>query len=190
MVSYYIYLIYFDRDDKLAYIYSADQIIEYYNKYGNINNETQYNDRKYALEFLEICYNLENIDLESQEFINLSWIWGLKDYMNIHDISEPRDCIKWENIWNSELLPSCIFNNEENLHAPYLAAYLNRTITVARFSNAMSALSEYYKNKYPTNAYLLETIWDKSKWIIINKQYCNDIIRSNISNFIRPIDNK
>jgi hemolysin activation/secretion protein len=51
-----------------------------------------------------------------------------------------------------------MFNNEESLHAPYLAAYLNRTITVARFSNAMSAISEYYLNIYPAHSYILNIL--------------------------------
>lgn len=190
IISYFAYMFHFNRNDELAYIYTANDIVEYYKIHGNNIENTQYNDRKYALEFLDICYKLENIDLLSQEFLTLSGIWKLKNYMHINDIWEPKDCIQWELISQSELSPSCIFDNEDSLHAPYLAAYLNGTITIARFSNSMWALYEYNKIKYPANAYILKALWDKSIDVTVNKKYCEDIIKANITDFIKPLDHK
>jgi hypothetical protein len=85
---------FFDRDDKLAYIYTADDIIEYYENNGNNITNTQYNDREYALEFLDSCYKLTSIkDLSSESFMNFSNIKNLKEYMSINNISDPQDCI-------------------------------------------------------------------------------------------------
>jgi hypothetical protein len=112
----------------------------------------------------------------------------LKEYMSINNISDPQDCINGTTIWNSSLKKDCIFYWDDWLHNPYIAGLLNETITIARFKNAMNSLTNFYKNTYPSNAYILEALWQKSLWIDIDIEYCNDLLRNNIEYFIKPFD--
>lgn len=147
---------------------------------------TTLSDKKYAIEFLDFCYQLNDIEsLRSPSFIEMIQIQPLATYMSENNISDPAECMATQYLELDGLKQECTFNEDNGLHNPYLAAYINGTIQDERFLNSLDVFKNFYLDVYPSNAYSIWAVKDKLEWSFNSKQYCNDIVENNYQDFIR-----
>lgn len=146
-------------------------------KLQNNTQTTNYKDKWYALEFLNFCYELADIKkIQSKEFVTLANIQQIQEYMKNNNITEPKECLNWVNLKLDSVRKECIFNNDDGIHIPYIASYINWDITSERFNKSMLVLSEFYLGFYPSNSISLLAVHDKNTWKFTDKSYCDQII--------------
>ncbi len=163
-----------------------DEISQWIN---NDNLLTTLSDKKYAIEFLDFCYKLDEVEeINSQEFIDLVQINELSQYMKNNNIQDPKDCIATEYLELNGLKQECIFQEDNWLHNPYIAAYLNWDIDETRFWNSLEVLQNFYLEMYPSNSYSLWALKDKLNGTFTSKTYCDTVVTDNYDDFIRAED--
>ena len=155
-------------------------------KLNNNTQTTNYKDKWYALEFLNFCYELANVEkIQSKEFVELAELQEIQTYMNNNNITEPRDCLGGGNLKLDSVKKECIFNNDDGIHIPYLVSYINWDIDSERFNKAMLVLSEFYLGFYPANSISLLAVHDKNTWKFTDKSYCDQMVIDKYDVFIR-----
>lgn len=152
----------------------------------NLNISTAYNDKRRSIEFLDICYAINDLEsIKSSDMVTLAWLEELTQYLVDNNINEPKDCLKGKYLEMDSVKSECIFNEDDGIQNPYIALYILDKISDDRFNTSMKVLANFYESIYPVNSFTLLALHDKNTGIFKNKSYCDQIVKQNYESFRR-----
>lgn len=167
-------------------IVKAKQNSEIKQGIDNLNLSTDYDDKRRAIEFLDFCYALSDIEsFQSDEFIELANAKELNAYLLENEIFEPKQCINWQSLTKDGLKKECTFNGDNGLQTPYISLYSLGKMSSERFNKSMEVIAWFYKPYYPSNSYILLALHDKNTGVFTDKSYCEQVVTDNYDDFRR-----